>query len=102
MPFKFRVFLREFYIAVKKLSILQIFVVNGLVTYLLGFEFKFGVLIYTIKSRVLMRAYNIEINFSQKDTVNKRSNFPFMENLIKTVCASKQDKLIITSLRYLV
>ena len=49
-----------------------------------------------------MRAYNIEFNFSQKDTVNKRSNFPFMENLIKTVCASKQDKLIITSLRYLV
>ena len=42
----FEFFLREFYIAVKKLSILQTFVFNGLVTYLLGFEFKFGVLIY--------------------------------------------------------
>ena len=55
----------------------------------------------TIKSRVLTNVYNMEINFSPKGHSKKTSNFSFKDNLKKPACASKQDGLVLTTLRYL-
>ena len=38
--------------------------------------------------------------FFQKVTVNKHQIFPFINNLKKPACASKQDRQVLTTLRY--
>ena len=59
-------------------------------------HFKIG----TVKSRVLTHVYNMEINFFTKGHSKQTSNFPFIDILKKPPCASKQDGLVLGTLRY--
>ena len=43
--------------------------------------------IYTVKSRILTPVYNMVTKFCP--------NFPFIDNLKKPACASKQDRLVL-------
>ena len=43
----------------------------------------------------------MEINFFTKDHTKYTSNLPFIENLKKPACASKQDRLLLTTLWYI-
>ena len=47
-----------------------------------------------------MRVQNMEINFFPKCHSKSKSNFPFIVNLKKRACASKQDGLVFATLLY--
>ena len=56
--------------------------------------------INTVELQVLMRVYNIKINFFPKGHIKQTSNIPFIDNLKIPECASKQDGLKLATLRY--
>ena len=67
-------------------------------------DFFLGMSLYLeimIESGILMRVYNMEINFSQKVTVNKHQISPsYLDNVKKPACDSKPDGLVLETLHY--
>ena len=53
----------------------------------------------TIKSRVLMRVYNSEINVLPKGHSTEASKILMIDNLKRPACASKQDGLLLVTIQ---
>ena len=54
--------------------------------------------VYTVELRVLTRVTNSKINFSPKGHSTYASKIPFIDNLKRPACASKQDVLELATL----
>ena len=52
---------------------------------------------WTIELGVLMRVYNMKMNFFPKGHSTSASKIPFISNLKKAPCASKQDRLVLAT-----
>ena len=50
--------------------------------------------------QVSKRVNDMEINFFSKGKSKLTSNFPFIDNLKKPACASKQDGLVLANMVY--